>query len=549
VLPFSLPGFIIDTVDTRDGKLLVEATAVRSTVACPDCYQFSARIHSWYMRTPRDLPVSDHHVQLLLHVRRFFCDTPSCPRRTFAERLPDLVPFHAQRTQRFSRSLEVLGFALGGRAAVRVASKLRFKTSRNTLLRIVQHAELPPHPVPRVLGVDDVAFRKGHTYGTILVDLEQHRPVDLLPDRDAELLATWLQAHPGVEIVSRDRSPEYARGIRSGAPDAIQVADRFHLLLNLREALERVLDRRYSQLRASVVMPSSRSSDTLLDTAPVLRRRQRSTQDEAARTARRERRLARYQEVITRYEQGASMREIADAMHLSRWQVQRFVKASTFPEQAPRRRRARILIPFTAVLEEQWAAGERNAMAIWRSLQQQGYTGSAQTIRRWVQARRQEPAPRTRPEYRATYTVAPEAVPRQAAAAQPLPAPRQLVWLLIGDMEKLNAEETHILEQLRKEPIVEQAYTLGQQFLQIVRQRQHDAFDGWLAACQTSGIPDLQGFAAGLKQDEAAVRAALRLEWSNGQVEGQNTRLKMLKRQMYGRAGFALLRKRILHAA
>jgi transposase len=121
--------------------------------------------------------------------------------------------------------------------------------------------------------------------------------------------------------------------------------------------------------------------------------------------------------------------------------------------------------------------------------------------------------------------------------------------LLIGDIKQLNAEETHILEQLRKEPIVEQAYTLGQQFLQIVRQRQHDEFDGWLAACQTSGIPDLQGFAAGLIQDEAAVRAALRLEWSNGQVEGQNTRLKMVKRQMYGRAGFALLRKRVLHAA
>lgn len=549
MLPFSLPGFTIDAVHTLDGKLLVEATAVRSTVACPDCQQLSARIHSWYMRTPRDLPISDQLVQLHLHVRRFFCDTPSCARRTFAERLPELVPFRAQRTQRFSRSLEVLGFALGGRAATRVAAKLCFRTSRNTLLRIVQHAELPAHPVPRVLGVDDVAFRKGHTYGTILVDLEQHRPVDLLPDRDAELLATWLRAHPGVEVVSRDRSTEFTRGITSGAPDAIQVADRWHLLVNLREALERVLDRRYSQLRASVVMPPPHSPGTLPDTAPVLRRRRRSSQDEAARIARRERRLARYEEVISRYEQGASMREIADAMQLSRWQVQRFVKASTFPEQAPRRRRARILIPFAAVLEKQWAAGERNAMAIWRSLQQQGYTGSAQTIRRWVQARRQEPAPHTRPEYRAMYTVAPEDILQLAATVRPLPAPRQLVWLLIRDVKQLNAQETHILEQLRQEPMVELAYTLGQQFIQIVRQRQHDEFDAWLAACQASGIPDLQGFATGLKQDEAAVRAALTTNWSNGQVEGQNTRLKMVKRQMYGRAGFALLRKRVLHAA
>jgi hypothetical protein len=296
-------------------------------------------------------------------------------------------------------------------------------------------------------------------------------------------------------------------------------------------------------------MPATLSSDTIPATAPVLRRRRRSRQDEAARTARRERRLARYEEVITRYQQGASMREIADTLQLSRWLVQRFVKATTFPEQAPRRSRARILLPFAAVLEEQWSAGERNTMAIWRTLQQHGYRGAAQTIRRWVQARRQEPAPRTRPEYRATYTIAPEDILQQAAAVRPLPAPRQLVWLLLGDVKQLNADETYILEQLRQEPIVEQAYTLGQQFLQIVRQRQHDEFDAWLAACQTSGIPDMQGFAAGLKQDEAAVRAALRLEWSNGQVEGQNTRLKMVKRQMYGRAGFTLLRKRVLHAA
>jgi transposase len=548
VLPFSLPGFTIDAVHTLDGKLLVEATAVRSRVACPDCQQLSTRIHSGYMRTPRDLPSSDQFVQLHLHVRRFFCDTPSCARRTFAERLPELVPFRAQRTQRFSRSLEVLGFALGGRAAARTAAKLGLRTSRNTLLRCVQHAQLPARPTPRVLGVDDVAFRKRHTYGTILVDLEQHRPVDLLPDRDADLLIAWLQAHPGVEIVSRDRSTEFRRAITSGAPDALQVADRWHLLVNLREALERVLDRHYSQLRTNVVMPTPQSPSTLPDTAPILRKRRRSTGDEVARIARRERRLARYEEVIARYEQGASMREIADTLHLSRWQVARFVKASTFPEQAPRRRRARILVPFAAVLEEQWAAGERNVMAIWRSLQQQGYTGSAQTIRRWVQARRQEPAPHTRPDYRARYTVAPEDLLSQTAAARPLPGPRQLVWLLIKDVQQLNAEETHILEQLCQEPVVEQAYTLGQQFLQIVRQRQHDEFDGWLAACQASNIPDLQGFAVGLKQDEAAVRAALQLEWSNGQVEGQNTRLKMVKRQMYGRAGFALLRKRVLHA-
>ena len=188
-------------------------------------------------------------------------------------------------------------------------------------------------------------------------------------------------------------------------------------------------------------------------------------------------------------------------------------------------------------------------MQLWRALQEEGYTGSVHTVRHWVQQRRQEPAPHTKPAYRTKYTVEPQQVAGLVAAQRRLPSARRLAWLLLNDADDLPAHEQHVLGVLREETSVATAYRLAQRFLRLVRQRDRAALDSWLADCATSGVTDMANFASGLEQDGAAVRAARTLPWSSGQVEGQITRLKMLKRQMYGRASFTLLRQRVLHAA
>jgi transposase len=416
----------------------------------------------------------------------------------------------------------------------------------------------------------------------VIVDLEAHTVIDLLPERTAGVVEQWLREHPSIEVISRDRAGAYADGARKGAPEAVQVADRFHLLQNLREALQRLLDRHHTVLRV-IPVPESRSQplpgvetaavsasseeDNLPSSAaggsasaeappaasteagvtgPARPRRSLCAKDQARRTSR-ERRQARYAAVMELHSSGLSTRAIAKQLHLSRVTVTRFVAVGSFPERAHRSAQRSILDPFIPFMTERWLGGCDNGMQLWREISEQGYSGSRALVASWVA------------QHRGVLPAAEEAGvakrrgrrPREQA---PVPEPRSLsarraAWLLVRRHDDLKQDEQALLEQLREIcGAAAVAYTLAQSFTQMVRERNEAALDSWFEAVEESGLAELRTFAAGLRRDEAAVRAGLSLPWSQGQVEGQVNRLKLIKRSGYGRANFDLLRQRVLAA-
>jgi len=535
----------LDYLSAFDDVITMVVATKGDEARCPCCNQPSTRVHSHYVRTAADLPWNGVVVRLRLTTRRFFCSNDDCQRKIFTERLPDLIAPYARRTLRLMEALELIGFALGGEAGARALVGLSMQASPDTVLRVIRAALLPERETPRILGVDDFALRRGRTYGTILIDLKRRCRVDVLPDRTAETLATWLEAHPGVEVVSRDRGGAYAEGGRRGAPGAVQVADRFHVLANLREALERLLTRKHHALReAAAALTKEAADETAEQDGPEAQEPipEPVTRHERQAQERRARRVARYEEVRRLRAKGLSLRAIADRVGLNRQTVQRFVHAETFPERAKRAPYPSIANPYEAYLRRRWEEGCHNATQLWRELREMGFTGSRSGLTERLSRWRATPARCRRLPPGSPSPPAPPAIrPR---------SPRQASWLLVRSPDDLDTEDQAYLEQLKLLcPEVTIAQPLVQEFGRLVRERDHPALERWLDAVNESDLPDMMSFAAGLRRDRSAVDQMLLTEWSNGQCEGQINRAKLLKRQMYGRAKFDLLRRRILRAA
>jgi transposase len=456
-----------------DQTLRLELTALCVEAACPLCSQPSQAIDSHYARTIADLPWAHVPLHLTVHVRKFFCRNPTCPRTVFTERLPALVAPSARRTQRLLAEQQQLALEQGGEASARIAARQGMPVSPRSLLRLARRMLLPQHQTPRILGVDDFAFRKGQTYATLLVDLQRHQPIDMLADRSAETLARWLERHPGVEIISRDRALDYAEGATRGAPQAIQVADRFHILQNVREMLQRLLEQHQTSLRAAMApdrapqasepptLPRSARDGELSSTpahspAPKWLLRDdmltplTPTQSDQRREARRRERLARYLEVRDLRERGLSIRDIARQLGLGRQTLRRLVVADQFPERARRRTAPSKLDRYVPYLQQQLALGHDNGMQLWRDLcDQTGYRGSRALVSRWVaQHRHLCPVPAS---------AAPRAHRRgrpAARAAGPQPtrprtlSARQAAWLLVRRPHELADTESAIVERL-----------------------------------------------------------------------------------------------------
>jgi len=533
-------------VDDTTAQITLRVHSTQTRAPCPLCATPARRIHSDYGRTLADLPWAQYQVSLQLRVRKWFCRNRACPRRIFTERLPTVAAPWARRTLRLAQRLIALGRALGGKAGVQLGHAWDVVVSRNTLLRLLRQQPAPSFPTPRVLGVDDFALRKRHTYGTILVDLERRQPVELLQDRTAETVAQWLREHPGVEVIARDRSSTYAEGARQGAAAATQVADRFHLLQNLAEALEPVFtthDRALQAVNAALrQQPVPQPDGTVAVAVPP----PPTPPAEEARAAQRAaRRQARYDEVWTLHRQGWSTAAIAAQVGCSRRTIERYLRLPTWPGRQHRRHYGRSVInPYKEYLLERWNAGCHTAIQLFRELQLRGYPGSYRRVTAYVSRIRQaQGIPPRRQGRRQRLPVVAEPV------AQPL-TPCRATWLVLRREAKRTATEAQQLAQLREQhPAVAEAIDLAQDFTQLVRQRQPERLDAWLQRAASSTLEALQRFASGLREDYEAVKAGVTLPWSTSPVEGHINRLKMVKRQMFGRARLDLLRRRFLRAS
>ena len=527
------PGLRKTSVSLTGSVVSVDLVSTARRSACPKCGVRSRRVHSRYDRSLRDLPWAESLVILNLTVRRFRCDNASCLRSVFAERLEGVVRPHGRRTRRAEDVLAQLALEMSSEAGSRTAKHFGLSVSAPTLRRLLRRMPTAVHPPPRVIGVDDWAFRKGHSYGTMIVDLERHRVLDLLPDRTADSLATWLKERPSIEIISRDRASCYADGAAVGAPQARQVADRWHLLKNLGDAVQRLFERHPAALRlVATELAQEQAGTESLTMVPAS-----GTPAEApmAMSPRQAERLRQFETAKALHLSGQSRISIARHLNLSHVTVRRYIAAAELPQRGGATAPSSVT-PFLPYIRERWAAGCQNGQQLWLELQGLGYSGSYSSVCRALKHFRGGDGRRLRYQ--------PQALPR----LKPL-TPRKAAWLFTARADALSDLQREQRNAIcRACPDADHMRPLVEQFTAMVRDQRADLLDAWLVAAVTGRPPEISRFAAGLKRDYEAVRAAVELPWSNGQLEGQVNRLKLIKRLMYGRARFDLLRLRVLAA-
>lgn len=515
----------------EEPHLVMTLAVTQKAAACPQCGQLATRIHSRYMRRVADLPWTGLPVRLLLQAHRWFCDQSACPRRIFAERLPHVVRARGRRTLRLAAAQQRIALTLGGAAGVDLVLSLARQAPRST-------PTTSPHG-----GIDDWAKRTAHHYGTIVVDLDTGPPIARLDDRSADQVAAWLQAHPEVRVVRRDRGQVYGEGATRGAPQAVQVADRWHLVKNLGEARIQVLQKHQRAMTEARKPPAQ--ADLSESASHVEATLAPSPKEPAGMSTRGvipadQRRKARYAAIRELHERGGSQKAIAQHLERERKTVRTYVRMGA--ELTPRRHtpRASRLERFKPYIVERWNAGCHNAMQILRELQEEGFTGQRAIVRAVLTQLRQAQGlpPRTR------------STPQGVCASDPTrraPGLRNLTWLVLKRDVKLSDDEKHqVAQRATVHADLATAVALAQKCAELIRQRTVEQLDAWLTQAELRGLRALRSFAAGLKQDLAAVRAAFSLPWSQGPVEGNSNRLKVLKRHMYGRAQLDLLEQRLL---
>jgi transposase len=508
---FVPPGFAVDQVDRGDAHVLITVHSESDNSPCPACGTRSSRIHSRYSRRLTDLPLSGRPVRLLVIARRFWCDRVLCSRRIFAERFASeaLAPW-ARRTGRLDLLVHHLGLALGGRPAATFACRLQVPISNDTMLRVIRRKGSPRIIPPTIIGIDDWAWRRNQRYGTLICDLERRRTIALLPDREPATAQAWLTEQPQIGIVARDRGGGYGLAVAKALPMATQVADRWHLMENASSAF---LDAVRKSMRAIRTALGAATIDPDLLTAAERLQYEGYLRREDANSA-----------ILALAKEGRPIKEIVRRTGHSRGLVRKILRGQRSDIFRLRESSLELYLPW---LDAQWEAGHRNGARLWRKLKEQGFRGCLRVVSEWAARRRR--ADRVNGD-----------ILRRA------PSARTIARLLTIGRDGLSKAETITVAAIEKGVplLVEARETIGA-FQSMIRTKTLADLEPWLERAQSSLVAS---FARGVLKDRAAVSAAISLPWSNGQTEGQITKLKLVKRQMYGRGKIDLLQARLIGA-
>ncbi|MET8954763.1 ISL3 family transposase [Streptomyces sp. NPDC004533] len=539
-----LAGVVVESIERAAGVITFCAHSAVPTARCPRCGVVSWRVHGRYARRLADAPVGGAPAVIELVVRRFKCINPQCPAVTFAEQIEGLTSPHARYTPLLRALLTSIAACLAGRPGARLAAALSIRVAKDKLLELLRGLPELPQSSVRVLGVDDFVLRKGDSYATILVDLEGRRPVDVLPGRDAEPLAAWLRGHPEVEVICRDRAGAYAEGARSGAPQALQVADAWHLLRNLAEAVEKTVGAHHPCVRTAFTTAVAVTESATASTGTVEPPAEElpfvpldGTRDVLGHPRRLVARTTeRYTAVQQLLSEGESLASIGRQLRLDHSTVRRFARAQSLDELLVKAtNRASILDEHKPYLHRRWREGCHDIPQLHRELRARGFTGDIQCVRRYFRPFKKPHSPK------------PKNPPAPAPEPRPAPKPRRVVrWIMTspGHLAETDAAE---LKEIRAAcPHLDATARHVRDFADMMRDLRGEELPAWMDRVLADDLPALHSLVNGMKRDLDAVTAGLSTPWSSGQVEGHVTRAKLLKRMGFGRANLDLLRRRIL---
>jgi transposase len=515
----------LDSIEVHEQTVIVYLHATSPTAACSQCGTAGSRVHSRYERTIADLAFGGRNLVLRLLVRKWICPEASCSRHIFAECFPELVQRYARMTDRLIKALQAVGAITNGADAAQIASSFGVHTTAKTIIRRVLQLPLPSEGSVHKVGIDEWAWKKGHRYGTILVDLEKRRVVQLLADRSVETSKAWLRKHPEIDLVSRDRGKIFREAATEGAPQAKQAVDRFHLQKNFAEALEKFFRKQERALKKATQRSTGKTRSAEETAVPEKVARERR--------ARHRQRVSIHKRIWKLYRQGCHKEQIAQLVGVSSRRVYRALEQETPPPPRRRSRSSSIVDPYLSYLTSRWNQGCHNVTRLYEEIVAQGYTGTQRTLQMRLRPFRQKVA---RP------------VSKQTVIWDKPPSPRGVALMMVRPEQRRTREQTVYLEQLiqSNEPVAV-VFKLAQDFGRLLRKREGQVrLEQWKDSVRTSGIAELIAFVDGLADDGEAVANGCTLTWSNGMTEGFVNKVKWIKRSSYGQAGFPLLQRRVL---